>query len=100
MTVIRKTKYKNKKYSRMKNKKRSRINKFQKGSGEHMNLPSQNIQKRKEAENLKLQEQIRVRAKQGQPVQPVQPVQPIMLQPIPPVNKQIISKIKFALMQR
>jgi hypothetical protein len=96
MTVIRKTKYKNKKYSRKRNKKRSRINKFQKGSGEHMNLPSQNIRKRQQEEKLRLQEQIRVRAKQGQPVQPVQPV---MQQP-PVPNKEIISKIKFALMQR
>ena len=96
MTVIRKTKYKNKKYSRKKNKKRSRINKFQKGSGEHMNPPSQNIQRRKEAEKLRLQEQIRERAMHRQSVQPVQPV---MQQP-PVPNKEIISKIKFALMQR
>jgi hypothetical protein len=98
MTVIRKTKYKNKKYSRKKSRvvSRYRLNKFQKGSGEHMNLPSQNIQKRKEAEQLKLQEQIRERAMHRQSMQPVQPV---MQQP-PVPNKEIISKIKFALMQR
>ena len=100
MTVIRKTKYKNKKYSRKKSRvvSRSRINKFQKGSGEHMNLPSQNIRKRQQEEKLKLQKQIRERAMHRQSVQPPIIQQPIMQQPIPPVNKQIISKIKTAIL--